>query len=775
MSKENFRRSATALLASASVIGSIAAAAPASAATSEVAEDVADNVDGKAKARTPRAHDIVVTGQSLASDTLSPLPVQLLTGDELVHRRQGGLGETLAGLPGVHLDNFGGGASRPVIRGQTMPRIEILTDGANLFDASSVSPDHAITTDPLLLDAIEIQRGPAAVRYGGNAVNGVVNLIDSKVPKVIPEGGLSGAAEARYGTGAREQALAGRVTAGTGMFAVHVEGAYHVADDYDVPNGYGSDRLQDSFAEGSTYSAGASLVTSRGYIGAAYTRQNSEYGLPGHSHRNAVCHTHGRDLHCAAHDQYDDPFGSSDDHTASIKLKSDRIDLRGDFADLLPGFSHLRLRGSYTDYRHDEIDGPALFSRYTNKVWDGRIELTHKPLLGFTGTFGMQYTDGTFSGLNVNNLHQKPGSTNSSGLYNNVIPPFYHVTENIGIFLSERRAFGPVEIELAARKDWREITLPTPEHYFTVAPHAEAAITAIYERLYGADWRNVMKANAIAAYHRNNPDAKHKPFSASLGATWNIGNGYSAALSLARTERAPNVRELYAYGNNLATNSYEVGLSQTRRASSTFPEKRTDVMETTKSVDLTLRKSGGPLEFEIGLFHQDIDEYIFAELIETDTETGVPANYLLYVAADARFQGVDGQISYHLDPTTRLTIFGDYVDAKLKSDDDNLPRIPPGRLGARLNYAEGPLSSDIEYYHSFAQDRFASYETRTAGYHMLNATIAYRFDLGEAKNVEFYLRGTNLMNELAYAHTSFVKNQSPLRGRSLAIGMRHQF
>ena len=49
-----------------------------------------------------------------------------------------------------------------------------MSDGANVFDAASVSPDHAVVTDPLLLDAIEVQRGPAAIRYGGNAVNGAV-------------------------------------------------------------------------------------------------------------------------------------------------------------------------------------------------------------------------------------------------------------------------------------------------------------------------------------------------------------------------------------------------------------------------------------------------------------------------------------------------------------------------------------------------------------------------------------------------------------------------
>ncbi len=166
---------------------------------------------------------------------------------------------------------------------------------------------------------------------------------------------------------------------------------------------------------------------------------------------------------------------------------------------------------------------------------------------------------------------------------------------------------------------------------------------------------------------------------------------------------------------------------------------------------------------------------MFARLIETETETGVPHNFLVYTAADARFTGIDGQASYKLAPLSRVTIFGDYVRATLKDENDNLPRIPPGRLGARVEHAVGSVSGDIEYYRTFGQKRIASYETPTPGYNMLNATLSYRFDLGQTKSVEFYLRGTNLLNELAFAHTSFVKDQSPLRGRNIAIGMRHAF
>src|SRR3546814_19742534 len=69
-------------------------------------------------------------------------PVASLSGEDLVRRREATLGATLNGLPGVHFDHFGAGASRPVIRGQTAPRVKILSDGSEVYDASAISPAH---------------------------------------------------------------------------------------------------------------------------------------------------------------------------------------------------------------------------------------------------------------------------------------------------------------------------------------------------------------------------------------------------------------------------------------------------------------------------------------------------------------------------------------------------------------------------------------------------------------------------------------------------------
>jgi len=719
---------------------------------------------------------VVVTARREDAAPLAATPLQTLAGQELVRRRMGTLGETLAGLPGVHLDNFGAGAARPVIRGQTLPRIEVLSDGANLFDVSSISPDHGIATDPLLLDAIEVQRGPAAVRYGGNATGGAINLIDSKVPKLVPAGGVTGATEVRYGTGDREKTVVGRITAGSGNVALHAEGARRNAGEYAVPSAFGADRLRDSFADSESYSVGGAWITRKGYIGASYTRVRNEYGLPGHSHANGVCHLHGYfnpvrvDLHCVGHGSYQNPLDNPDSDTAWIDLRSDRVDVRADYADPLPGVASLTLRASHTDYQHDEIDGPILYSRYTNKVKDGRLELTHKPVLGFTGTLGLQTTDGTFGGLNLIDLHVP--STNFYGFEEKE----RYVTENTGLFFSERRAVGPVDVELAVRKDWRTVSVPVPGQFFIRVPDE---YIPSYEQIYGPNWRQELEAGMREGHAERNPERKHRPLSASIGATWNLGGGYSAALALARTERAPTMRELFAFGNNLATNSHELGLLADWEFIDPILDEagifRGDVLERSDALNVTLRKTGGALEFEVGLFHQDVDNYVYAHTLETETRNGLAHHFLVYTAGKARFSGIDGQASYRLAPGSRLTVFGDYVHAELGDEKGYLPRIPPARLGARYDGSWGALSAGLEVYRQFTQDRLAPLETRTDGYTMVNATLAYRVPHGQTRWTEVYLSGTNLTDELAYSHASFVKNQSPLRGRNIVFGLRHQF
>jgi iron complex outermembrane recepter protein len=656
---------------------------------------------------------IIATPLSRTIDEVT-IPVTVLEGEDLVYRRQATIGETLMNEPGIRADTFGAGAARPVIRGQTSPRIRILSDSSQILDASDVSPDHAVVTEPLLLRRIEVLRGPATLLYGGGAIAGAVNLIDNKVPEAVPAHGVEGVAELRGGTADRERAAVGGVTLGAGPFALRAEGVYRNADDYRVPD-WEEPYVDGTFNRTRTGTVGGSLVGSNGFFGLAYTDHRSRYGVPGHGHGDYEdCHPHGTRLDCGGHGHGDDDHDhhDEDDHEdVHIDLRSKRIDVRGEYRMAGAFIERVRMRGGFTNYRHSEIEGERHDdyghgheddhddgTTFRNRGHDLRLEVEHAPIAGLRGVIGIQ-----------NSRNRLRSSGPEAFLPDNV-------TRNTGAFLFESFESGPLRLELGARKEWQRITAT------------------------------------------NNREATHSPFSISGAGIWRFTPGYSAALSLSRAQRAPTGQELFARGIHLATNTFEIG----------NPNLDT---ETAHSIDLTFRGTQGPTRFSIGLFRNHVDNYIFGNTLDQYEDFRL----IRYDQRDARFTGVDGSVRHQLTPEIGVGLFGDYVRATFTGDGGNLPRIPAGRLGTRIDARSGPLFGDMEFYRVFEQNRISEFETETPGYNMLNATLAYRMPLAGFGTGEVFLRGTNLLNELAFNHVSFVKEAAPLRGRNIVLGLRTTF
>ncbi len=156
---------------------------------------------------TTALQTVTITGNPLgAAEAMAPSAE--LSGTELSLRAQSTLGETLDGLPGVSSTYFGPNASRPVIRGLDGDRIRVLQNSGASMDASSLSFDHAVPTDPLSIARVEVLRGPGALLYGGSAVGGVVNVIDNRIarePLFDAQGGISGKADLGLASGNAER------------------------------------------------------------------------------------------------------------------------------------------------------------------------------------------------------------------------------------------------------------------------------------------------------------------------------------------------------------------------------------------------------------------------------------------------------------------------------------------------------------------------------------------------------------------------------------------
>lgn len=684
------------LLTAASLLAVSAGAAQAQSQTAQVPPET-------------RVDDVIVTALPLArspNDVVSSVAV--LGGDELVHRRQATLGETLSGIPGVSSDTFGGGASRPVIRGQTSPRVRVLSNGAALLDASEISPDHAVSVEPLLVDAIEILRGPSALLYGGGAIGGAINVVDRRIP-TRPVDGFGGAVEVRAGTADDERTAVAGLNAGFGGFAVRLEALSRSSDDYAIPSfeppheheededevEHGPvDVLEGSFNDTSTVSLGASWVGTRGWLGAAFTEQNSDYGLPGHGHEFEGCAAVGDVLVC---EEEEEEEGHDHEHEAPvIDLRSRRVDLRGELRDLTPWIERLSFRGGFTDYVHKEVEGDEVATTFSNKGHDARIELAHAPIAGFRGVIGVQSTDSDF--VADGDEAYLPESTTTSN----------------ALFALEEFTVGDLRFEVAARQERQE------------------------------------------ASAEGRPDAEHDAFSASGGVVWRFAPGWSASASVSRSQRAPTAQELYADGVHLATNTYEIGTP-------------TLDVETANAVELGLRKTDGATTFSASVYRYRYDGYIYAQTLDQLEEFRL----IRYTQSDADFTGVEVEASRQITDWFTAEIFGDLTRGELDGGGD-VPRIPAGRLGVRGEFVWDAWSGDVELHHVFEQDRIADFETVTPGYDMLNATVAYDLTFGGA-DVQVYARGTNLLDELALNHASYLAQTAPLRGRSLVVGIRTTF
>lgn len=252
--------------------------------------------------------------------------------------------------------------------------------------------------------------------------------------------------------------------------------------------------------------------------------------------------------------------------------------------------------------------------------------------------------------------------------------------------------------------------------------------------------------------------------SLAAGATWHIDEQNSLSLVLQRSQRNPTSTELYAEGAHHATSQYEKGDPSLKQ-------------ETAYGVDLTYRSTHENWQAEVSLFYTYFDDYIFSEEQEDEEIGGL--HVYNFVAIDAEFYGLEAQLDYTLAKTEGsqllLSLMGDWVHATNEDTGDDLPRMPPMRIGSRLSWATGNWDSGVELRYAFEQDNTGPEETSTDDYLKLNLDVNYRLDLGNAITAVLFARAENLLDEEIRHHTSFIKEEAALPGRNFTIGARVEF
>jgi len=691
----------------------------------------------------PLALERIVVSTSPLARTLGEVsqPVSLLEGRRLAQQQSTTLGELLSGEPGVSSTYFGPGASRPVVRGIGGDRLKVLENHIGTIDAAATSPDHAVSLDPLLIERVEIVRGPAALLYGGNAVGGVVNVITGRIPSELPSSPVGGRVEASTQSANREESAGAVLEGAAGDFAWHIDGFIRDTKDLRIPHfaesqrkriADGTDpaeadyrRVHNTEIESDGGSVGLSWIRESGYIGVSWSGFNTFYGVPGHAHAHGDHDHHGHD-----HDDDDDDDhghdhgdGDHEDEAVKIDLVQRRFDLAGEINRELGILRGAKFALGFADYRHQELADGSVDTVFKNRGHDARLELLHREVAGINGAFGWHGSESRFEAIGDEAF----------------VPPSR--TTNHALFILEEKSVGPVALQLGGRLEAQEIKL------------------------------------------RNGSGRSRKDLLASISAEalWKLGEDWSLGLAASRNERGPGAQERYANGPHIGTRAYEIGSPRLG-------------IETSTALDLTLRKRTGRVTGALTGFVNRFDGYVFEQPtgqvaiahgdhfhFEPDTHPDADDGLTIYRFAqtDARFLGLEAEITAHLYEgalgNLDLHLATDAVRGKnLKDGGSDLPRITPRRSKIGLEWTRGPLNFGADAQFVAEQRKVAPNEAPTDSYTLIGLYGSYQLTLGPTE-CTLFVRGTNLGNRDARVHNSFLKELLPLPGRSLNVGLRVAF
>lgn len=325
---------------------------------------------------TPMLPPTTVTANPIGSNTFEQVePVNNLEGAELRQKARTTIGDTLNDEPGVSQTSFGPNASRPIIRGLGGFDIRVLSNGVSTIDASASSPDHAVAAEPLTLRKVEVIRGPAAVMYGGNAVGGVVNLFDGRIPTESMTRPFSGSVDIGYDTVNSGRVGVVQTDFGNERFVGHVDAFARKSGLLSIPGNAWtnqqqvtrgapgpSGKLTNSQGQTDGGSLGGSLVWANGYTGVAISQFNSDYGTVA-------------------------------EPDVTIKLRQTKGDLAGEVRDISPFIQTVRYKLTTADYEHKEIAFGTVATLFQTSGFNGRADVLHGKVGPFTGAFGLEFGD----------------------------------------------------------------------------------------------------------------------------------------------------------------------------------------------------------------------------------------------------------------------------------------------------------------------------------------------------------------------------------------------
>jgi iron complex outermembrane receptor protein len=639
-----------------------------------------------------------------------------ISGAKLEKTRGKTFTDALAEVPGVTELRASTGVAKPIIRGQFGRRLLILVDDVR-HRSQEWGLEHAPEIDPFIADKIRVVRGAGGVRYGSDAIGGVV-LVDP--PELRREPGYNGEAHLIGTSNGRGGTFAGRLQAVAEQFpalSMQLEGSVKRLAAPETPN-YALDN-----AGLFEWNAGATV---------GYRASTSEYKLSyrRYNAKLGVCsclRVHNID-DFLAQAKAGEPIGADDFH-ADFEIQRpyqavahDLVLARGRWErDRLGTFTATYsfqndVRREYDVVRNADTAGAQFNFHLMTHELEGIFE--HNPihlsehwhLRGAAGVTGMAQIH------NYSGLHLVPDYTAFAA----------------GAFASERLAGHSTEVEAGARYDFLTRTATIEDiDFLRLVRSGQLVMDAC-----GAD---IDPAKCRSRFHT---------FVGSVGALQRFADSWSLKGELSAAARAPNPDEQYL--NGAAPTFPVLGLGK--------PDAKP---ETTYSSSLTLAYDTTAIKAEASAYANLIDNYLyFGPAIGPDGRPifdvlirGTFPRFTTH-SVDALFYGADGGIEVAPIPQLEIGAQASLVRVKDVDDGSYLVFIPADHYRGSLTYHPPDLGSLRKSFATVTgtyvarQTRYdptADFIAPPPAYFLLGAELGTETTLAD-QSVRIALQGSNLTN-----------------------------
>lgn len=648
------------------------------------------------------------------------------------------LGETLKQISGVTTLQTGSSIAKPVIHGMHSNRVLILNNGIRQ-EGQQWGSEHAPEIDPFVAKKITVLKGAAGVRYGSDAIAGVILLEPEALPDTNKFGGEINTV---FFTNGRQFVTSGILESGIKpkkknySIGLRMQGTFKRGGDISTPN-Y---RLINTGVSEINYSLSGNFKKRKFSSEIFFSQFNTKIAVFAGSHIGNVT-----DLIAAL--QRGKPQEIYTPEKFSYSIGRPYQDVQHNLLKWLNtreselGKISLTLSKQY-DFRR-EVDilrgDKNLVQQFILDTYTGELMLDHKPLfqkisgsIGLTGMFQQNLTTGTLK------------TPKSSSV---LIPNFNNFTS--GIFVIERLIKAKWELEGGIRFDNRNLDVYR-------IPRGQQSIV--------------------------NNQINNQNFTGTLGYNYRPNARWNFLLNLNSAWRAATVNELYSDGIHHGAASFEKG------DESLSPEK---AINSSFTVNYLSKK----LNIEFHFYNNFINNFIFL------TPTGRPVLSIRgafpefkYAQTNALYQGIDLNFQYQIGKNISYTTKASYLKAQDKINEQPLILIPANRWENGLKYENKNsfcsvniqfvakqkrvptkiIFSDIPVSELVFTEFGGDYAPPPPSYTLLGANLGHKFEFSNHNSFSLSLTANNILNVKYRDYLNRLRYFTDEIGRNLTLrGIYH--